>query len=223
MTAGDPITTVVSDFGGVLTSPLWEAFEEVQRGMGVPPDALEGALQAAARATGANPLHAMERGELAEDAFLDLLGEHLDERLGRPVAVREFTHRYFAALRPDGATLDRLAALRDEGYRLGLLTNNVREWEPRWRAMLPVDELFEVVVDSAFVGMRKPEPEIYELVCARLGVAPGSCVLLDDIEANCAAGEALGMAVVRWTDADAARAELDGLLAARGAPQRDAS
>ena len=61
--------------------------------------------------------------------------------------------------------------LRDRGYVMGLLTNNVREWEPRWRAMLPVDEIFGVIVDSAFVGMRKPEPEIYELTVERLGGA----------------------------------------------------
>jgi putative hydrolase of the HAD superfamily len=218
-----PITTIVSDFGGVLTSPLWEAFEEVQDAMGIPADALEDALRHAAQATGANPLHALERGELAEDAFLALLGEGLEAGLGRPVRVDDFTQRYFAALRPNGALLARLAALREEGYRLGLLTNNVREWEPRWRAMLPVDELFEVVVDSAFVGMRKPERGIYELVCSRLEVAPEACVFLDDIEANAAAAEALGMAVVRWTDADAALAELDALLAMRGAPQLNAS
>ena len=60
--------------------------------------------------------------------------------------------------------------LRDAGLRMALLTNNVREWEPRWRPMLPeIDEIFEVVVDSAFVGMRKPEPEIYLLTVERLG------------------------------------------------------
>ena len=60
--------------------------------------------------------------------------------------------------------------LRERGVRTALLTNNVREWEPLWRAKLPeVDELFELVVDSAFVGLRKPEPAIYELTLERLG------------------------------------------------------
>ncbi len=71
------------------------------------------------------------------------------------------------------------------GYRMAMLTNNVKEWEARWRSMLPVDEIFELVVDSAFVGMRKPDAEIYELTLERLGgPAPGECLFIDDIEAN---------------------------------------
>ena len=66
--------------------------------------------------------------------------------------------------------IDFMAELRGRGLRMALLTNNVREWEPLWRAKLPeLDDIFELVVDSAFVGMRKPEPEIYELTLERLG------------------------------------------------------
>ena len=65
---------------------------------------------------------------------------------------------------------------------MALLTNNVREWEPLWRSMLPVDEIFELVVDSAFVGCRKPDPEIYEITLERLGLAAGSCLFVDDVE-----------------------------------------
>ena len=86
---------------------------------------------------------------------------------------------------------------------MALLTNNVREWEPRWRAMLPeLDEIFEVVVDSAFVGMRKPEPEIYQLTLERLGggVEPADCVFVDDIELNCDAARELGMTAVHVRD-----------------------
>jgi putative hydrolase of the HAD superfamily len=101
---------------------------------------------------------------------------------------------------------------------MGLLTNNVREWEPRWRPMLPVDELFDAVVDSAFVGVRKPDSAIYRLTCERLGVPPGECVLLDDFERNCAAARAFGMEAVRFVDTDQTIAELDALLATRGAP-----
>ena len=67
-----------------------------------------------------------------------------------------------------------------------MLTNNVREWEPLWRAKLPVDEIFETVVDSAFVGMRKPDHEIYELTLDRLdGIDAEECLFVDDIELNC--------------------------------------
>ncbi len=109
-----------------------------------------------------------------------------------------------------------MGELRGRGLRTALLTNNVREWEPLWRSKLPeLDEIFEVVVDSAFVGMRKPEPEIYELTLERLGggLAPSECVFVDDIELNCEAARALGMTAVRFEDADQAIAELESALA----------
>ena len=79
---------------------------------------------------------------------------------------------------------------------MAICTNNVREWEPRWRGMLPVDEIFDVVVDSAFVGTRKPEPRIYELTLERLGVTADAALLIDDIEINCEAARELGMGAV---------------------------
>ena len=91
----------------------------------------------------------------------------------------------------------------------------MREWEPLWRAKLPdVDELFEVVVDSGFVGMRKPEPEIYQLTLQRLGdgLRAEQCAFLDDIEVNCDAARALGMTAVRFHDNEQAIAELDSAL-----------
>jgi putative hydrolase of the HAD superfamily len=111
-----------------------------------------------------------------------------------------------------------LRGLRSDGLRLGLLTNNVREWEPLWRAKLPdVDELFEVIVDSAFVGMRKPEPEIYELTIERMGggLRFEDCLFLDDIEVNCEAARELGMTAVRFVDNDQAIADLESALGRR--------
>jgi epoxide hydrolase-like predicted phosphatase len=105
--------------------------------------------------------------------------------------------------------------LRGRGFRMALLTNNVREWEPQWRAMLPdIDEIFEVVVDSAFVGMRKPEPGIYELAVERLGGGLGAreCVFVDDVEVNCHAAEELGMRAIHFRDSAQARAELEAAL-----------
>jgi putative hydrolase of the HAD superfamily len=90
----------------------------------------------------------------------------------------------------------------------------VREWESRWRSKLPeIDELFEVVVDSAFVGMRKPDPAIYELTAHRLGVRPQECVFVDDLEINCDAARELGMAAVRFESTDQAIPELRSGLA----------
>ena len=128
--------------------------------------------------------------------------------------MHTFAERYFAHLQPNEPMIAFLRELRDRGYRLAMLTNNVREWEPRWRAMLPVDELFEVVVDSAFVGLRKPDPAIYRLTCDRLGVAPDRCLFVDDVEVNCTAAADLGMAAVVFRSTAQAIAEMrDGARA----------
>jgi putative hydrolase of the HAD superfamily len=213
-----PITTVISDFGGVLTNPLWHAFAAVQEHVGIPPEALGDAIAAIDERDGAHPLYELECGRITEQEFYDVLHAQLSADLGREVDIHTFPERYWAELHANDAVLDELAGLRAAGYRMGLLTNNVREWEPRWRAMFPVDEIFEVVVDSAFVGIRKPDAEIYTLTCARLGVAPEECVFIDDFPHNCDAARALGMAAVWFQDNDQALSELRTLLDERGAP-----
>jgi putative hydrolase of the HAD superfamily len=215
---GAPITTIVSDFGGVLSTPLWPAFAAVQEHFGIPSDALGSAMAGAGEQLGVSLLEELECGRMTEADFLATLGARLEADLGRPVAMHEFPDRYWEALHPNAELIAHLADLRAAGYLMGLLTNNVREWEPRWRPMLPVDELFDAVVDSAFVGVRKPDPAIYRLTCERLGVPPGECVLLDDFERNCDAARAFGMEAVRFVDTDQTIAELDALLATRGAP-----
>jgi putative hydrolase of the HAD superfamily len=216
-----PITTVISDFGGVLTNPLWQGFAAVQEHFGIPPEALGTALAAIAERDGAHPLYELECGRMTEAAFFDALDSQLSADLGRAVGIHSFSERYWAELAPNAAVIDYLTELRDSGYRLALLTNNVREWEPRWRAMLPVDELFELVVDSAFVGMRKPDPEIYALTCERLAVEPAECAFLDDFAHNCDAARELGMTAVCFQDDDQAIGELRAILRERGAPAHD--
>ncbi len=102
--------------------------------------------------------------------------------------------------------------LRDRGYKLAICTNNVREWDQRWRAMLPVDDIFEVVVDSAFVGSRKPEPRIYEITLERLGVDAGAALLIDDIELNCTGARDVGIRAVWFQSTEQAITETEAAL-----------
>jgi putative hydrolase of the HAD superfamily len=89
----------------------------------------------------------------------------------------------------------------------------VREWEPLWRTMLPVDEIFEVVVDSGFVGCRKPDREIYELTLERLGgTNPQQCLFIDDTNVNCDAARELGMSAVHYRDYEQAIGEIRSAL-----------
>jgi putative hydrolase of the HAD superfamily len=212
------ITTVISDFGGVLSGPLWDAFKAINERHGLEPTAISTAMAAIGEREGINPLFEMECGRWTEQRFVTELTEQVSSDLGRHVDLLKFSEHFFEALPPNPPMLDEMAALRDAGYRMGLLTNNVREWEPLWRAMFEVDELFSVVVDSGFVGMRKPAPEIYELTCERLGVTPQECVFVDDFEHNCAAAEALGMKTVWFRDTDQALADLREVIAEYGAP-----
>jgi epoxide hydrolase-like predicted phosphatase len=122
---------------------------------------------------------------------------------------------YFGHLERNPEMIEYVRELRDRGLRTALLTNNVREWEARWRPMLPeIDEIFEVVVDSAFVGMRKPEPEIYLLTLERLGggIEPADCVFVDDIAINCDAARELGMTPVVFETTEQAREEIEEIL-----------
>jgi epoxide hydrolase-like predicted phosphatase len=208
------IEAVISDFGGVLTTPLFHAFAHVQEEHGISLEALGKAMWRATQERGENPLFPLERGELSEPEFLAILETALAAEVGRTIPMHDFAERYFARLEPNETMLAHLRDLRTErGIRLAMLTNNVREWEARWRALIPdIDETFELVVDSAFVGMRKPEPGIYALTLERLGLPGEACVLVDDIELNCDAAREAGIHAVHFRDTDQAIADLGALL-----------
>jgi len=207
------IAAVISDFGGVLTSPLLEAFESVQDHIDVPPRAYPAAFAHSLERDGVHPLFALERGELAEAEFLVRLERGLAAVLGRDVSLHGFGARLMDALDPNRELFERYAQLRrDRGLRFALCTNNVREWEPLWRSMLPIDDVFEVVVDSAFVGTRKPEPQIYAITLERLGVAAGACAFIDDLELNVEAARDAGMHGIVHRDTAQTLTELESLV-----------
>ena len=202
--------TFISDFGGVLTSPLAEGFLAYQEESRVSLEELGKAMARAGEAHGEHPLYALERGELSEREFADRLERELPDGF----SLTRLREVYFERLVPNTPMIDFARSLRERGTRTALLTNNVREWEPLWRAKLPeLDEIFEVVVDSAFVGMRKPDPRIYELTLERIGTVAGDCVFVDDLEVNCAAARELGMAAVRFEDTGEAIAAVEAALA----------
>ena len=206
------IGAVISDFGGVLTSPLAGSFQAFQEDSGVPLEELGKAMVAIGLRLGVNPLFELETARMTEAGFLGALAEQLSLQLEREVTLDGFGERYFAHLEPNEPMIDYMRGLRDRGYRLAICTNNVREWEPLWRAMLPVDEIFDVVVDSAFVGTRKPEPLIYELTLERLGVGAEAALLIDDVEINCNAARELGIRAVWFQRAEQAIAEIETAL-----------
>jgi putative hydrolase of the HAD superfamily len=206
------IRGVISDFGGVLTNPLAEGFVAMQKRSGISLEALGDAMVRVYQEDGAHPLFELETGRLSEHDFLRRLEGVLSEELGHPVELNGFGAAYFAELAPNEAMIEEMCALRSRGYRMALLTNNVREWQPLWRPMLPVDEIFDVLVDSGFVGMRKPDAEIYELTLERLGLPAAACLFVDDTEVNCEAARALGMSAVHFRDTEQALTQMAAAL-----------
>jgi putative hydrolase of the HAD superfamily len=208
------VKALISDFGGVLTTPLMGSFMALQDEIGIEPGALGRAMQRIAERDGEHPLYELERGRVSEAAFLEALTSELEPELGQRPQLHRFSEIYFDALEVNEPMLGVMHDASERGFRMALLTNNIREWEPLWRAMLPVDEIFEVVVDSAFVGMRKPEPEIYELTVERLGdgISPGDCLFVDDVEVNVDAARNLGMRVVHFQSNDQAIPEIRAAL-----------
>ncbi len=206
------IEAIVSDFGGVLTTPLLSSFMAVQDEIGISPENLGKAMRTITEEDGENPLYLLERGEMTEVDFLARLGDGLEPLLGHRPELHRFRETYFEALHPNEPMIELMRELKASGLRMAMLTNNVREWEPLWRSMLPVDEIFETVVDSGFVGCRKPEARIYEMTLERLGLPAAACLFIDDLEPNIEGARKLGMQAVHFRDNEQAIAEIRAAL-----------
>jgi putative hydrolase of the HAD superfamily len=214
------IEAVISDFGGVLTSPLLDSFAAFQDSSGISLEHLGLAMAAIWKRNGANPLFELETGRMTEAEFLRTMGDQLTRQLGQPVELHGFGERYFEHLQPNQRMIEYMRDLGGRGYKLAICTNNVREWEPLWRAKLPVDELFDVVVDSAFVGSRKPEHRIYEVTLERLGVPAREALFIDDVELNCDVARKLGMDAIWFRSTEQAIAEAEAQLSSPSRSQQ---
>jgi putative hydrolase of the HAD superfamily len=206
------IKAIVSDFGGVLTTPLLTSFMAIQDEIGITPEDLGKAMRTITEEDGGNPLYALERGEMAEVDFLERVTDGLEPLLGHRPELHRFREVYFEALHPNPPMIELMQELQASGLRMAMLTNNVREWEPVWRPMLPVDEIFETVVDSGFVGVRKPEARIYEMTLERLGLPAEVCLFVDDLLPNIEGARKAGMNAVHFQDNEQAITEIRGLL-----------
>lgn len=203
-----------------MTTPLIDSFAAFQNETGISMESLARAMQLIAEDDGEHLLFELERGRTSEAEFLERMADALEPELGHRPQIHRFSEIYFDALEPNEPMIELMRGLRRRGYRMALLTNNVREWEPLWRSMLPVDEIFDLIVDSAFVGLRKPEPEIYRLTVARIReLAPElgeleshHCLFVDDTDANVAVARELGMAAVHFRSNEQAVAEIEAAL-----------
>ncbi len=208
------IEAVLFDFGGVFTDSPFRVSEDVGGQMGIEPGRMMDLVFGPYHRDTDHPWHKLERGEISFEQAHDEIGE-----LGRIEGVDVDLLRVLGAIGSSSSTrepmVERVRRLQAAGFKTALITNNAREFRGVWRSMLPFDELFDVVVDSSEVGMRKPNPQIYRHTLDLLGgVAPERSMFLDDFEANVVAARELGMhGVIVEADPAAALEELDVLLA----------
>jgi len=233
------ISTVIFDFGGVISSPLFVGIGAFEEAEGYPKGSLlqllfgethyigvEGRAVAeaiaddpdAAEAAGAiadePDWHLLEKGQIDVATYFGRLTERAPAILGTEIDMESYG-RFWRSTAPGvhWMVVHKIRELKARGLRLGLLTNNVKEFGEHWRTMFPLEELFEEVVDSSHVGMRKPERGIYELTCTRMGIAPDEAVFIDDNLDNVQAARAYGMEAVHFGENPwDALAELDSIL-----------
>jgi putative hydrolase of the HAD superfamily len=232
----EPIEAVIWDYGGVISTPPFRGIGAFEREHGYPPGSVlelifgdrayigaggggdPGDGTAPEAASVVHDWHRLEIGELTMVEYMTGVAERAPEVIGRPLDFDAY--RRFMRDMPIGVhwpVVHRIRELKQSGIRVALLTNNVKEFGEGWRSTFPVDELFEIVVDSSAVGMRKPDPRIYRLTCAQIDATPTVSVFLDDNLDNVNAARALGMEGVQvGEDPFAAIAELDAILERRG-------
>ena len=211
------LKAVIFDFGGVFTLSPFPVIADAAPEFGLTPEAALEMCFGIYDQDGDHPWHRLERGEISlEDARVQLAaiareqGVEVDflslfARMGREDPYRQ--------LMVDGAL-----QIRQRGFRTALVTNNVREFGDGWRGMVPVDELFEVIIDSSHAGVRKPDPRIFQLALDALGVEGHEAAFVDDHPGNIRAAESLGMTgILVGPDRPQALTALNEALAASAA------
>jgi epoxide hydrolase-like predicted phosphatase len=194
---------LIVDFGGVLTTNVFESFRAFADAEGLDRDAVKTIFRE--RGEGLDLLRQLERGELEIPEF--------EEKFGPLLGVREtsgMVERLFAGVQADDAMVEAVRRAKGSGIATGLISNS---WGgTSYDRVRDPAELFDTMVISGEVGLHKPEPEIFRLGAERLGVEPDACVFVDDLRENCEGAEAVGMTAILHRGADRTIPELERLL-----------
>ena len=205
-------TAVLWDFGGVILSSPFEAFNAYETTHGLPTDFIR---RVNATHPDTNAWARLERTEISPAEFDGLFAAE-SEALGHRVPGADVLALLSGEIRPEMvALLDRVIAA---GYATACLTNNVvadPSSSDRAAAVGAVMARFDAVIESSKVGVRKPEPRFYEIACESLGVTPTECVFLDDLGINLKPAAALGMTCIKVVSAAQAIDDLTTLLSLR--------
>ena len=208
------IKAVLWEFGGVITSSPFEAFNRYEAARGLPVGFVR---QVNATNPDDNAWAKLERNEIDGDAF-DALFRAEAIALGHDVRGAEILPLLSGDIRP--RMVAALDAVKLAGYRIGCITNNAQVGHGSGmaasadasRAVDLILKRFDHVIESSKAGVRKPDPRIYLMMCEALGLKPESCIYLDDLGINCKPAAALGMKAIKVTSQEQALEELGGLL-----------
>ena len=199
---------VLWDFGGVITTSPFEAFNRYEEANGLPLDFIRGLN---ATNSDGNAWACFERGELDRDAFVLRFEEEARRAGGRLDALEVLTN-LGGAIRPEMAEAVRRC---HAALKTALLTNNfIAEGEAR-SEFGGLFESFDVIIESSTSGLRKPDPRVYQVACERLGIMPSEAVFLDDLGVNLKPARAMGMTTIKVLSADQALADLEAVTGLR--------
>jgi len=206
------VDAAVFDYGGVLTTPVRDSIAAWLDRDAIDPASFSRTIKAwlSRSAPDHTPIHRLETGELSAAEFNNLLAAELVGKNGGAVAPGDLLMSLFAKMRPDPVMFDLVQDLKNAGVRVALLSNSWGNTYPRDR----IDAVFDPVVISAEVGMRKPNADIFAHALDLLGVRPERVVFVDDAEPNTDAAARLGMHTVLHTDPDNTRKKLARLVPA---------
>ncbi|MDU9394692.1 HAD-IA family hydrolase [Pseudomonas sp. zfem002] len=198
------IERVWFDFGGVLSPPIEALFAQYEVKTGLAPAALQRAFAEVAEELGVPPLAPIENALLSEDEWgrrveLALIRQEPSADLSR-ARLRRFGEQWFAGVQANAAMVAAARKLKASGFAIGILTNNVVEWEPYWRAIVGLDEVADLIVDSSREGCRKPDAQFFDIAQQRAGLPAEANLLIDDLAENVAAAAARGWRTVHFRD-----------------------
>lgn len=207
------LKAVIFDFGGVFTDSPFLAVSAYGQSIGASMKQVSDIVFGGYGSDGSHPWHRVERGEITlEQTRDDILA------LGREQGLEVDIWDVFKAMADAGGGLrhnlvDYIPLIRDAGLQTGIITNNIIEFSEHWRAMFAVEEMFDFIVDSCEVGIRKPDPAIFEHALELADLAPKQALFLDDFAGNIEAARALGMHC-QLVDGDGAKTirDLDAVL-----------
>lgn len=201
-------TGLLVDYGGVLTTSVLDSFRTFCETEGIEVAVFREAVLGSARAPD-SPFARVEVGEITQVEFDVAVARILSDACGRTIAHEGLKGRMFAAVAPDEAMVAAVRRARASGVRTALVSNS---WGGGDYPLDALGPLFDQIVISGDVGMRKPEPDIYRHAAKRLGLEPDACVFVDDFRVNVEGAEAVGMAGVLHREAAATIAALEGHL-----------